>query len=235
MIARSASRRDRRERAIAELAVPPATPDAIVDQVRLQRLLIDFVHALEPPLREIVVMRYVDDLSSVEIGRRLKVPDATVRWRLRCAIGQLRERLEERAPNRAWVVPITAFGQSGAHPIAGAAAIAAVAVLLVLFGGLAWLAHPTDSVAGVPRVGGASTTPAPALSEVDDDSVSSTSATSSDDAPITWPRRIAVVVLDVAGQPAGAAMLGIQCGYFTEEEREVTTGDDGRFEPRGVR
>lgn len=51
------------------------------------------VGALERDLRVVVALRYYAALDATEIGAALGVPPATVRTRLRRALGQLRERL----------------------------------------------------------------------------------------------------------------------------------------------
>ena len=48
MLSRSSVRRSRRERAVAELAAPPVTPDAIVDRIELSRMLAGFVLGARP-------------------------------------------------------------------------------------------------------------------------------------------------------------------------------------------
>ena len=137
---RRTTRAVRRERAVAELAAPPPTPDAIVSQLELHRLLAGHVLALAPALRDVVLWHYFEGLSSVEIGGRLGLSDGTVRWRLKQAVDTLRERLEERAPNRAWVAPLAGLARLprvtpavAATPTAGlGAGWLALAVLAVL-------------------------------------------------------------------------------------------------------
>jgi RNA polymerase sigma-70 factor, ECF subfamily len=57
--------------------------------------LVAALGALEPEERALVVLRHLLDYSSTQIGRMLDLPPATVRTRLRRALGRLRELLEE--------------------------------------------------------------------------------------------------------------------------------------------
>ncbi|HEY5936451.1 MAG TPA: sigma-70 family RNA polymerase sigma factor, partial [Kofleriaceae bacterium] len=98
MGARAASRRQARERAVAELAAPVATPEELVHRVELQRLVAGEVLALAEPYRSTVLLHYFEELSCTEIARRLEIPDGTVRRRLKVALDELRGRLAERDP-----------------------------------------------------------------------------------------------------------------------------------------
>lgn len=109
---RSARRRRGREQAFGELAAAPARPDEIVDRIELQRTLAGFVLALAAPQRDVVLLHYFEGLTSKEIGARLGISAGTVRWRLKEAIDELRARLEERSPNRAWVPALAAFART---------------------------------------------------------------------------------------------------------------------------
>ncbi|OPG15474.1 RNA polymerase sigma factor [Ferroacidibacillus organovorans] len=50
----------------------------------------DLLNRLPANLRDIIILRYWQGLSSREMAKRLKIPDATVRARLRAAIKRLR-------------------------------------------------------------------------------------------------------------------------------------------------
>src|SRR5262245_50294658 len=67
MVARSGTRRRKREHAIGELATPPARPDELADRIRLQRKLAGFVLDLAQPMRDVVMLHYVEGLTSIEI------------------------------------------------------------------------------------------------------------------------------------------------------------------------
>jgi DNA-directed RNA polymerase specialized sigma24 family protein len=53
------------------------------------------INMLDAELREVVLLRHYAGLDSNEIGAALALPPATVRSRLRRALGLLRERLSE--------------------------------------------------------------------------------------------------------------------------------------------
>lgn len=237
MRGRSAARRSRREQAVAELAVAPSTPEEIVDRIELQRMLAGLVVELAQPLRDVVLLHYFEGLSSAAIGNRLGIADGTVRWRLKQAIDELRDRLEQRAPNHAWVAPLTGFaglargtGVAGAHMLligAIAAFLALVAVLVLLWQAAlgstttaprAYRAEPVTAI--IARVVHASpgvdaVAPSPGSVPADPDK-----------------RRISGVVVDSAGRPIDGAELLIECLYQDEiatEPTTVRTASNGAF------
>ncbi len=82
------------------------SPEQIATLVSLQRRLAQLLEELPEDQRQVIVLRYIEDLDSVTIGKRLSLPAGTVRWRLKTALDELRRRLDEddaRTPNRpAW-------------------------------------------------------------------------------------------------------------------------------------
>ena len=96
IVVREASElRRRRSRNEPAPAIAPNTADhtASID-------LWDALAALPPHLRDVVVLRYFEDLSSREIGSVLRIPDGTVRFRLMMARRRLRPLLGD-DPDRA--------------------------------------------------------------------------------------------------------------------------------------
>jgi RNA polymerase sigma-70 factor (ECF subfamily) len=228
MRGRSAARRSRRERAVAELAVAPATPDEIVDRLELQRMLAGLVLELALPLRDVVLLHYFEGLSSAAIGNRLGIADGTVRWRLKQAIDELRDRLEQRAPNRAWLAPLTGFagmargtGVTGTHTLI----IWAIAVLLALVAGivLVWqVALGTTTTA--PRAHRAEPITAIIARVVHASPGADAMAPSLGSVPADPDqRRIRGVVVDQAGRPVDGAELLIECHYRDEIATGPTT------------
>jgi RNA polymerase sigma factor (sigma-70 family) len=157
---RADRRRQARElaegQAHAARAVVPS-PEALVAQFEGQRLLADLVLALEPAVREVVLLRFHQDLTSVEIARALGIPEGTARWRLKLGLDELRGRLDDRHGGRreAWVAALAPIAVErgpegrgavdprdaggGAHSARGRAwwpALAAGAALVV---GATWL------------------------------------------------------------------------------------------------
>jgi RNA polymerase sigma factor (sigma-70 family) len=94
---RAEMRRLIREAATANLAVAPPTPEELLARVQLQRLLAELVTGLSEPYRTTLLLHHVEDLAPVEIARRLAIPAGTVRWRLKVAHDELRDRLIARS------------------------------------------------------------------------------------------------------------------------------------------
>src|SRR5574338_667409 len=109
---RSSRRRRAREQAFGELATAPARPDELVSRIELQRMLAGLVLELAAPQRGVVLLHYFEGLTSSQIGLRLGISAGTVRWRLKQAIDELRDRLEQRSPNRAWIPSLAAFART---------------------------------------------------------------------------------------------------------------------------
>jgi RNA polymerase sigma-70 factor (ECF subfamily) len=151
MSLRSASRRAARESRSDAQPAPAATPEELTERLEIQRRLTEKVLALGEPHRAMVLLHYVESLSSVEIGQRLGVPEGTVRWRLKQALDHIRAELdaEEKGRRAAWCAPLSRFarvpvprpkapatrilkpGTTGLA-LAGVATVAAVAILCVI-------------------------------------------------------------------------------------------------------
>ncbi len=90
--ARGEARREERERRSADGRRTDS--DERVDELEeLRSELVRHVKTLPDASREIVLLRYFEELDSAQIARRLSLPDSTVRNRLRRALAELRERL----------------------------------------------------------------------------------------------------------------------------------------------
>ncbi len=129
---RAARRREDRERLVAarrDGLVPPVADT--VARVEQERLLVDAVMTLEQPFRDVVLLRYFDDLAPREIARRLGVPVATVHSRLGRAVARLRERLDRAhgGDRRRWVTALGPLVGAGARPGAGVAAVVGVVLM----------------------------------------------------------------------------------------------------------
>ncbi len=103
-------------------------PSATIERLDTQRLIVDLVRELDEPARSTIVMTYFEGLTSVEVGRRMGVSDATVRWRTQKALDELRARLQRKCGSRdAWcalLVPFTHTFKIGAGTAAAAGATA---------------------------------------------------------------------------------------------------------------
>ena len=154
---RDAARRSRRQAAreggeVVEPSVPAI--DDIVAREELRRQVVAAVLALSPELRDVVLLRYYEDLDSGAIGGRLGRPAGTVRWQLHAAVQQLRRRLDEQHGNRrAWLVPLGFWGQAKLGAVATVMKVAwpwRAAVVAVLLLAVGWLAMPVWFGASTP-------------------------------------------------------------------------------------
>lgn len=135
---RAGARRLARETAVARRDAMPST-DEVAAQAELSRDLATHVLALEPIYRDVVLLRWYEDLPPREIAARLDVPVATVRTRLSRALDELRARLDRSHGDRAsWcalLAPLAARPAKLARPLIGAV----VAGLVALVAGTALL------------------------------------------------------------------------------------------------
>jgi RNA polymerase sigma-70 factor (ECF subfamily) len=121
---RSRQRRALREQTVYDHATEPvATPEEITARVELLRRVAGHMLALDQGVRQVLYLRYVDDLEPVEIARRLHIPDGTVRWRLKQGLDDLRARLdaENGGHRRRWLAvlapaPAAQAPSPAAHP-----------------------------------------------------------------------------------------------------------------------
>jgi RNA polymerase sigma factor (sigma-70 family) len=116
---RAETRRLTREAATADLAVAPHTPEELLARVQLQRLLAELVTDLSEPYRTTLLLHHVEELAPVEIARRLAIPAGTVRWRLKVAHDQLRDRLIARSggDRDAWRLALLPLVPSASLPL----------------------------------------------------------------------------------------------------------------------
>ena len=106
---REEGRRSDREWSVAQ-ADSAAGDDSDLAQSEVLRRLVDAVLGLDEMYRQVVLMRYFQDLPPREIARRLDAPVATVDHRLHRAKKTLRERLDAEAggERRQWVSALAA-------------------------------------------------------------------------------------------------------------------------------
>jgi RNA polymerase sigma factor (sigma-70 family) len=84
------------ERAAAEPEEGVRTPEQIVAGIELQRWIATLLLELDGRFREVIYLRYFDDLDSPAIAQRLGISAGTVRWRLKMGLDELRVRLDAR-------------------------------------------------------------------------------------------------------------------------------------------
>jgi RNA polymerase sigma factor (sigma-70 family) len=142
---RSAQRREAHERARSLPEAGP-TPQDVAEREEARQRVVSAVLALDEPFRQVILLRFYEDLPPRAIARRLCVPAATVRTRLSRALDKLRTRLDaDERGRRAWAAPLVAWLGAAAVPlgvILMKKVLAAAAVLAVA--GLLYLLWPTN-------------------------------------------------------------------------------------------
>jgi RNA polymerase sigma factor (sigma-70 family) len=111
-----AARRRKRHEADAVVGLPDVpTPEAMAAALELQRRVALLVQRLPEPYRQVVFLRYVEDLEPAQIAARLGIPAGTARWRLKTGLDQLRRALDEShgGDRRRWVAVLGAGGLLG--------------------------------------------------------------------------------------------------------------------------
>jgi RNA polymerase sigma-70 factor (ECF subfamily) len=93
-----------------------------VSRDEIHRLLSERLMQLSEPYRTVVLQRFYEDLTSVEIAQRLGIPAGTVRWRLKMGLDQLRAELDRRneGDRSRWVSALLTF----VHPNGGRESLA---------------------------------------------------------------------------------------------------------------
>ncbi|MEW6741784.1 MAG: sigma-70 family RNA polymerase sigma factor [Planctomycetota bacterium] len=116
-----------RERLAARPEALPST-DEVLERETIRRKVVQAVLSLQDPHRTCVLLRYYDDLPPREIARRLAIPIATARSRLRRAHQMLRVELgKELGPERSrWLAALAPL----AAPAHSVVAILAEAIVM---------------------------------------------------------------------------------------------------------
>ena len=129
---RSEQRRAARE-AAADDAAPAASPDELLEQMRLHRRLVDLVLELDEPYRSTIIAHFVEGRTSASIARSLGIPAGTVRKRLWEALSRLRDGLDTSAGNRKrWAPAVLAFAKGGMYVAKPTKIVLVVLVALLL-------------------------------------------------------------------------------------------------------
>jgi len=95
-------RRAREERGARDEALPSAAE--LTEKAESQKLLVEALLELDESLREVLLLRFFEELSAAEIARRQGIPASTVKSRLERGLEALRVRLDDRfeGGRRAW-------------------------------------------------------------------------------------------------------------------------------------
>lgn len=120
-----------------------ASPEELVGRMEVQRLLAEAVVALPEPLRQTVLLRYYEELSSTEIAAVTGQPAGSVRRHLKEALEAIRAALDRaHSGHRAiWMGALVPFEPKARASISGASA-PAIAVLVAAIGTVAVVASP---------------------------------------------------------------------------------------------
>lgn len=104
---RAADRRREHETRAAEARPEYDAPASSASEaLELRRVVLDAIERLRPELREVIVLRHLEDLSVDEVAARVGAPRETVRSRLARARERLRRDLRERAAVTPWIAPL---------------------------------------------------------------------------------------------------------------------------------
>lgn len=149
-------RRDAREAAAAGRD-EGASPEALLAQVQVQRVLAEVVTGLAEPYRQTILMRYYEGRSSAEIARATGVPAGTVRWRLKTGIDQIRAALDERhgGERARWLRLVAPLAAPPVRPTRrGLTIVAGAAAVSVCVGAALLAGRPGMARRPAPREGG---------------------------------------------------------------------------------
>lgn len=238
MRSRGDKRRTAREERSGEAERGEATPEQLYERVEMQRMLADAVLALSPIYRDVVLLHYVDGLTSIEIGARFGISEGTVRWRLKAAISQMREALDQKQKgNRAlWLAPMLRFARPDSPAVkSGAGFAAAILLAALLVGGIAALLGTRgESSTTSPTTPSAATS----MTALSAHAPSSPASTSSIPAWAVQPgvpaKRIAGVVRSRGAVVAGASVvLHVQQHMTNHSAAPIAiahSGPDGTFD-----
>lgn len=231
--ARGDARRGRRERAAATLERHDVDVAETAAQLSARSALVDAVLALEPVLRDVVLMRFYEDRSFDDVARALGVPTSTAKSREKRALELLRRALERRSGHdgRSCLALLVPYAQS--HSAVAAVGGLAVSGSVKLGAGALVVAGVVVSL-WIARDDGGSETVERDAAHVDASGLTATTEPSSDPTEITRE--------SVAPTPAVAEDSTAVSARETYELRgrvvdlagRAFSGAEMRFTPRGV-
>ena len=171
---RGNARRVRRE-ASAPAHDPTAgsvtSPEGLIGDAQIHRHVAEAVARLAEPLRQTVVLRFYEGLSSADIARRVGEPEGTIRWRLKEALDRVRTDLDARHGNdrsvwRAALAPLLPAPRADAPPpllpaprpaqrsasgsLAPVVAVTTAAVALAIVAAVAMVRTPPGRITSAP-------------------------------------------------------------------------------------
>lgn len=152
---RRESRREKREQAVAAHEAVPSTAE-IVERESMRREIVEAALALDPELRDCIVLRYFENLPVADLAQRLQIPQRTAYTRLERGLDAMRHMLDARhcGNRRTWcleLIPLAVPSRAAAAVAAGGLTgwitggitmnlqtKAAMTAALLLAGGLSW-------------------------------------------------------------------------------------------------
>ncbi|MEM7305502.1 MAG: sigma-70 family RNA polymerase sigma factor [Planctomycetota bacterium] len=162
---RDRARLARRHEAAAREGEEPSAAERAAD-AELRALVGEAVADLDEPYRSTVMLRYFGDLSSAEIARRERVPEATVRSRLKRGLDRLRTDLDRRHGGReAWcgaVLRLLSPESALVGGASGAAVVEGVLAMKIVLGSVAAAAVIAAGLVGMWQLGSREAESAPA-------------------------------------------------------------------------
>jgi RNA polymerase sigma-70 factor (ECF subfamily) len=137
---RSASRRAAREQAAASPESLPSSAE-LVTRVELEEFVLRCVRELPEPEREVVLLRFFEEMPTAAVAARLGLGESTARARLQRAIERLRARLDKRAGSRRrWMRVLAPWSVAAAGSTLVAVKSAAIVAAIAAGVGLAFVA-----------------------------------------------------------------------------------------------
>ncbi|MHC4938785.1 MAG: RNA polymerase sigma factor [Planctomycetota bacterium] len=217
---RSGARRARREQAAAR---PDRAAAQSTEKLRWQQRVVEEVLALDPMYRDVLLLRFYEEMPPRRIAEKLDLPVNTVRTRTRRALELLRKRFDERYGRMSWSAAL-----AGLFAVESAfAGKVLAAVLIALVAGTAWVGH--NAMRGDPARSPRRTSETRATnSTVAGSARTAAEETGETEAPRTYRGRL--VNFDIKQHPP----LANATVYLTPARRfepiATTTSDaDGRF------
>lgn len=235
---RDSARRETRERDASQPEALPSVDRALARE-SARRAVVESVFALPEPYREVLLLRYFDELSPSAIAARLSVPGSTVRSRLQRAHEMLRTRLAPTDPDdRALAVFLAPLLRDRTASLPLAAGAVVLSTKLFVAGALAiaaallvWLTlhsesgQPSTSAIAAPSA--APTVGAPPAARSDsavEDAIDGRRESSvTPNAPRDAKASLRVRVLE---RSTGAAISGAHVSYASEAVVPFSRSDD---------